>query len=93
MTLIESLLLIAAGYLLVGLAFAVPFLTKWVGKLDSSAQAGSWGFRVLILPGTVLLWPVLAWRLRGSAAREGRPPLEATPHKRALAAKAPGGRA
>ena len=93
MTQLEPLLLIAAGYLLLGLLFAVPFLIKGVGKLDPSAKAGTWGFRLLILPGTVLLWPYLAWRLLGASARSGNPPLEATPHKRAVDASAQGGKA
>jgi hypothetical protein len=61
------LLEIAAIYGMVGLAFAIPFATGWVGRLDASARAGSWGFRILIVPGVVALWPVLVgkvWRVR-----------------------------
>jgi hypothetical protein len=61
------LLEIAAVYGMAGLVFAIPFVTGWVGRLDASARAGSWGFRILIVPGVVALWPVLAakvWRIR-----------------------------
>lgn len=50
-------------YLALGLAFAVPFAWRWVGKLDPVAASGTRGFRLLILPGAVALWPLLAARL------------------------------
>jgi hypothetical protein len=52
-----------AAYLALGLTFAVPFAVRWAGRLDPAATRGTWGFRVLIVPGAVLLWPVLAARL------------------------------
>jgi len=66
-TLARWLLEIAAIYAMAGLAFAIPFVTGWVGRLDASARMGSWGFRLLIVPGVIGLWPVLAgkvWRIR-----------------------------
>ena len=57
------LVLISAGYLAVGALFAVPFAARWAGRLDPAAQGGSWGFRLLILPGATLLWPLLMVRL------------------------------
>jgi len=56
---------LAAGYLLLGMAFAVPFVLRWAGQMDPVAAHGTWGFRLLILPGAALLWPVLLlkrWR-------------------------------
>jgi hypothetical protein len=50
-------------YLAFGLLFAVPFVTRWVGRTDSRAHEGTWGFRILIVPGVTLLWPLLARRL------------------------------
>ena len=52
-----------AAYLALGLAFAIPFAVRWAGRLDPAAHRGTWGFRLLIVPGAVLLWPVLATRL------------------------------
>ncbi|MGH7561767.1 MAG: hypothetical protein ACRENB_12205 [Gemmatimonadales bacterium] len=72
------LVLAAAVYLAAGLLFAVPFALRWVGRLDPAARAGTWGFRLLIIPGTVLLWPLLARRLlRG----EREPPEERNAHR------------
>lgn len=62
---------LALLYLLAGLAFAVPFVVRKVGNLDPVARHGTWGFRSLILPGAVALWPLLSLRLlRGQKPRE-----------------------
>lgn len=53
----------SAVYLGVGLLFALPFAARWAGRLDPAAAAGTWGFRLLILPGATLLWPLLLYRL------------------------------
>lgn len=63
-TRIAGLLVTAAlAYLAAGLLFAVPFVARWAGRLDPAAREGTVGFRLLILPGAALLWPVLALRL------------------------------
>ncbi len=54
---------IAACYLAVGLAFALPFVLRWSSRLDPVAEHGTTGFRLLIVPGAVLLWPLLGLRL------------------------------
>ena len=58
-------------YLGAGLVFSVAFVFAGVNRLDPVARRSSWGFRVLILPGSVALWPLLLrrWVL-------GRPPPE-----------------
>jgi len=55
-------LTLLAIYLLCGSVFAIPFVLVGVGKVDPHAKHGSWGFRLLILPGTIMLWPLLARR-------------------------------
>ena len=57
----------AAAYLAIGLLFAVPFAARWCGRLDPAARLGSPGFRLLIVPGAMLLWPWLVRRLARSA--------------------------
>ena len=52
-----------AVYLAVGLAFAVPFVLRWVGRIDADAEHGTWGFRLAIAPGVIALWPLLARRV------------------------------
>jgi hypothetical protein len=69
-----------AGHLLAGLLFALVFLVYGIGRIDPQARGASLGFRLLVLPGVVLLWPLLAWRwLRG--ARE--PSADYSAHDRA----------
>ena len=76
---IAETLLVAAGiYLLGGLVFAVAFVSIGVKQIDPHAAHGSWGFRVLIIPGTMFLWPLLAKRwLKGVH----EPPEENSPHR------------
>lgn len=66
-----------AIYAAVGLVFAIAFVWKGAGKIDPAAVEGTIGFRLLIVPGTIALWPILARRwLRG----EG-PPEECNAHR------------
>ena len=76
---IAEILLIAAGiYLVCGLGFAISFVLVGVANIDPHAAHGSWGFRVLIIPGTMFLWPLLARRwFKGIH----EPPEENSPHR------------
>jgi len=75
---VPALLILLGVYLLAGLAFSVPFALVGVGKIDPHAAQGTWGFRVLIIPGTILLWPLLAQRwFRGVPG----PPEERNAHR------------
>ena len=49
-------------YVLAGTVFAVAFVTLGVGRVDDHAREAGWGFRLLILPGCALFWPMLAIR-------------------------------
>jgi hypothetical protein len=79
-----GLLLVALGvHLACGLVFALPFALVGVKRIDPHATHGSWGFRLLIIPGTMAFWPVLLKRwLRGVKA----PPEECNAHRRRAAA-------
>jgi hypothetical protein len=75
-------LLAATGiYLTVGLAFALAFVLRGARRIDPRAAAGSWGFRLAILPGVAALWPILARRWLA-----GPPPPEERNAHRDLAA-------
>jgi hypothetical protein len=63
----ESFVGLLSVYGLLGLLFGVCFVTVGVGRLDPMAKGAGLGFRLLILPGVVALWPLLLYRwLRGS---------------------------
>ncbi len=67
-------------YLGIGVVFAFPFLLKGIGRIDPVAAKGTVGFKILIFPGVIALWPLLAWRwLTGVTA----PPEEKSPHRKA----------
>jgi hypothetical protein len=74
----------AAVYLTAGLLFAVPFVARGVQRVDPVARDGTWGFRLIIVPGVVLLWPLLARRWAIGAVH---PPTEITAHRRRASAR------
>jgi hypothetical protein len=56
---------LVTAYVGAGVVFALAFATGGVSRVDARAAGAGWGFRVLIVPGAVLLWPVLGrlwWR-------------------------------
>jgi hypothetical protein len=78
----SALLQVAAAYVGTGLLFALAFAIGGVQRVDPAARSAGWGFRLLILPGSVIFWPLLALRwmagsmhppseLNASAARRG----------------------
>ena len=71
-------------YLALGVLFAVAFVSKGAAAIDPAARAGTWGFRVLIFPGAVLLWPALARRWFGGRTV---PAPERSAHRRAAEAR------
>jgi hypothetical protein len=58
----EVILLIGLAYIFCGLAVGVPFVLRGVDRVDEAARGASIGFRLLILPGTVALWPWMVTR-------------------------------
>jgi hypothetical protein len=47
------------GYLGAGLLFAIPFLIRGIGVIDEAAQASPWSFKLTLLPGCIVFWPIL----------------------------------
>jgi hypothetical protein len=52
---------LAQFYALAGLVIGLAFLLRGIDRVDAAAR-GAHAFRPLVLPGLVLLWPVVAWR-------------------------------
>ena len=83
---ITSLLILGGVYLICGFLVAAPFVWLGVKKIDPHAAQGSWGFRLLIFPGTMAFWPLLLWRwLKGKT----HPPEERNAHRQAAKGAAP----
>lgn len=59
MVIVHLILNMTAAYLLAGVVFAIPFVIKGVTQIDETAIGSGWGFRLIIVPGTIVFWPVL----------------------------------
>jgi hypothetical protein len=62
MVLAEAIALLFLAYLGIGFAVAIPFATVGVNRADPDAAGGTWGFRLIILPGVMALWPLMLAR-------------------------------
>ena len=61
------LVTLVTAYVGAGVVFAAAFAARGVSRVDVRAAGAGWGFRLLIVPGAVLLWPLLLrlwWRAR-----------------------------
>ncbi len=63
LALAEIIVALATAYAALGMAVAVAFLLLGLERVDPAAR-GAYAFRPLLLPGLVLLWPLVAWRWR-----------------------------
>lgn len=78
-TFVSIMVMIAGVYLAVGLLFAFYCAFFAVGKIDPAAKNGTWGFRLLIIPGMTVLWPLLLMRLLKGVHT---PPIEQNAHRK-----------
>ncbi len=76
--------MIAIGLSLLGFYLALGFifglLFAFLGgakRIDPGAVEGSWGFKVLLIPGCMIFWPYLLFRWIKSSA----PPVECSRHR------------
>jgi hypothetical protein len=58
----ESIVVLVGAYVAAGALFAAAFLTWGVSRIDPAARQGTPGFRLIILPGVVALWPLLLFK-------------------------------
>ncbi len=61
-TAISLLLKIAAAYGVAGIAIAIWFFARHIKRLDPATAGGSLGFRVLVAPGIIALWPLIVMK-------------------------------
>ena len=65
----EFIVMALGLYAAVGCVFAIFFVTLGVARVDPAARGAPWGFRLIILPGTVALWPVMLLKVvRGGSS-------------------------
>jgi hypothetical protein len=56
---VEISLIIVAIYLVLGVCFVIPFLIKGLAKVDEGTHGSTIGFKIIIIPGVIVFWPVL----------------------------------
>lgn len=61
--LIDILLGFMALYLIAGLLFSIYFYVKGSSQIDEGTKDTPWHFKLIILPGVVLLWVALLTKL------------------------------
>jgi hypothetical protein len=66
MTAAAALVTLAQVWGVVGLTVAAVFLLWGIDRIDPAAR-GAIAFRPLLVPGIVLLWPLVLWRWRALA--------------------------
>ncbi|MGH1364691.1 MAG: hypothetical protein ACRBF0_14105 [Calditrichia bacterium] len=71
------------AYLAIGVVFAIPFAFRGAKAIDSAAKEATWGFKLLVIPGAVMLWPFLLKRWASGLAD---PPEEKNAHRNAACA-------
>ena len=62
--------IITSFYLACGLVFAMAFVVKGVQRVDEGARGASVGFRIIIIPGTMVFWPVLLKKWIAAAGKD-----------------------
>ena len=68
---VEILLIIAAIYLALGVFFVIPFLMKGLNKIDEGAYGSNIRFKIIIIPGVIVFWPVLLSKWMKSKRNHG----------------------
>lgn len=76
-TLANGLVALLGLYVLAGLLVGIPFVLRGVQRIDPVAGESTRGFRLIILPGVVALWPLILRRWRAGSL----PPEEKTAHR------------
>ena len=77
---IEILVTVLGIYFAAGFVFGVAFaFGGGVKRIDPAAAGGTWGFKLLIIPGCAIFWPLLLKRWLKSEP----PPEEKSAHRRA----------
>jgi len=77
----ETIVALTQIWLIVGALVAALFLTIGIDRIDEDAE-GAYVFRPLLIPGVLLIWPLVLWRwwvletARDSWRRRYTPPLK-----------------
>lgn len=70
-TVVSIFFIILGVYLATGFLFAIVFIFKGIEKVDESAHGATPGFKIIIIPGVMALWPFLLNKWRKAPAPKG----------------------
>jgi hypothetical protein len=59
MLFVEIVLMAMVLYLVAGFVFAIAFVSKGIYQVDGGAHGTGFGFRLIIIPGIMVFWPML----------------------------------
>lgn len=82
--LVRALLMVLTAYGAAGLLFAVVFHRRGLARVDAGTPGCGPGFRVLITPGLIALWPLLArrwWQVTHGDSFRGGPDGPVSPRR------------
>lgn len=65
-TILSTVILVIGVYFASGFLFAIGFVSRGVKQIDPAAKLASLGFKLLIIPGCMVFWPMLLvrWKFR-----------------------------
>ncbi len=56
---IDLIFTIVGIYLICGFVFALAFVFKGARVIDEGAGDSTWGFKIIIIPASMVFWPLL----------------------------------
>ncbi len=59
-TIAENIILLANLYILIGFIYSVYFFKIRILKTDSVFTKTCWSVKILMVPATIMLWPLIA---------------------------------
>jgi len=59
---VSLVFIVLAVYMMAGIVFTILFQIKGLSKIDEGVHGSTIGFRIIIIPGCIVFWPVLLKR-------------------------------
>lgn len=73
----EIIFIIATTYVGVGFLFSILFVILGVHLIDPGVKGATPGFRIVIIPGLIIFWPLFALKWKAKS----QPPVEKSKHR------------
>ena len=70
---VSVVLITVALYLLAGAIFSIFFLARGLKKIDEGTHGSTVGFRIIIIPGCIVFWPLLLRKWLNAIKKNNEP--------------------